>query len=240
MARLEFHSVVNNLYGTLNATINSAVTSLVVSAATADYPTVPFKIDIDSEILRVSAVALDTPSAGLDTLTVARAQDGTTAASHTAAARVSQNPYASQASELQFRLAAMETALVAMFGGGEGVPGNPAGTQLKVVAQDTPGMTVSFTAGAAIVSGQFTWLYTATNSSTLVAPVTNPRKDTVQISQLGVVSILTGAEAGSPSAPAVTANCYKLAEIYHRVGETSIKNTDDASNGYITDFRTFI
>lgn len=240
MARLEFHSVVNNLYATLNATINSAVTSLVVSAATADYPTVPFKVDIDSEILRVSAVALDTPSAGLDTLTVARAQDGTTAASHTAAARASQNPYASQVSELQFRNAAMESALVASFGGGEGVPGNPAGTQLKVVAQGSPGMTVVYTAGACIVSGQFAWLYTNTNSSTFTAPVGNPRKDTIQISQLGVVSAKTGTPAGSPSAPAVDTDCYKLAEIYHRVAETSIKNTDDASNGYITDFRTFI
>lgn len=116
--------------------------------------------------------------------------------------------------------------------------GDNTGTELKVVAQGTPGMTVSTTKGTAIITGIFTGIGSSTTSATFVAPVTNPRIDIMQISTAGVVSIKAGTENASPSAPSVDAGNLKLAEIYHRVGETSIKNTDDSTNGYITDSRT--
>jgi hypothetical protein len=92
----------------------------------------------------------------------------------------------------------------------------------------------------------------------LAAPVSNPRIDTVSIihpddadtlatvdpateifavNEREVYVIRIGNEDTTPVAPSIGDNELKLAEIYHRVGETSIKNTDDATNGYITDFR---
>ncbi len=72
-------------------------------------------------------------------------------------------------------------------------------------------------------------------SGDLSAPVGNPRIDTVSVDpEDGSITITTGTESASPSAPATPSGKVKIAELYHRVGETSIKDTDDASNGYIT------
>lgn len=241
MAQLELHNVKDNWYAVLNGAINNAVTSLLVDGAGAGgEPTVPFYFDIDSEQLECTAVAVDTPSAGISTLTVVRARNGTSAASHSDNANVYQNAYAAQITELQADLAALKYLIARMMGGGEGIQETATGTDLKVQAQGTPGMTVKTNTGAGIVSGEPIALRTVTNSATMVAPVTNPRIDIIQISQEGTPSIKAGSENVSPSAPTVDALNLKLCEIYHRVGETSIKNTDDATNGYITDSRVFL
>lgn len=118
------------------------------------------------------------------------------------------------------------------------VTGDATGTELKVVAQGTPDMTVSVNAGDAIVAGVFCGVKAATNSATVTAPTTNPRIDIVQLATDGTISIKAGTENASPSAPTVDSGNMKLAELYLRVGATSIKNSDDATNGYITDART--
>lgn len=118
------------------------------------------------------------------------------------------------------------------------VTGDNTGTELKVVAQGTPGMTVVYSAGDAIVTGILCGLKANTNSATFTAPSANPRIDIVQIATNGTISVKTGTENSSPSAPSVDSGNMKLAEIYHRTGETSIKNSDDSTNGYITDSRT--
>ena len=112
---------------------------------------------------------------------------------------------------------------------------------LKVTAQSSPDLTVQVSKGACFIAGV---LAGDTDGvailSGFAAPATNPRIDIVQISNAGVVSRKAGAEAGSPSAPSVDANNLKLCEVYNRVGQTSVKNTDDASNAYITDARTHL
>lgn len=118
--------------------------------------------------------------------------------------------------------------------------GDATSTRLKVVAQGTPDMTVAISAGDAIVSGQLVGVLSDTNSATFTAPVGNPRIDIVQISNVGVVSVKAGTPAGSPAAPSVDANNLKLCEIYLRTAGTSIKNSDDSTNNYITDARVFI
>src|ERR1700759_3411090 len=71
----------NNAQDTLNGAINNSVTSLVVHSASL-FPTAGnFHIVIDSEIMLVTAVASTT-------FTVARAQEGTSAASHSDGATV--------------------------------------------------------------------------------------------------------------------------------------------------------
>jgi hypothetical protein len=68
----------------------------------------------------------------------------------------------------------------------------------------------------------------------MTAPVTNPRWDLVQAEiDNRQLSIKTGTESATPSKPPADANAVALASIYHRVGETVIKNTDDGTNGYI-------
>ena len=114
--------------------------------------------------------------------------------------------------------------------------------ELEVVAQGTPDMTVKVKDGAFIEAGQPGALTADTSSDAITAPTGNPRIDVVEIqtnAKTGVtaINIVTGSEAGSPSAPSVTSGAMKLAEIYCRVGMTSIKDADDSTNGYITDSR---
>lgn len=121
-------------------------------------------------------------------------------------------------------------------------PGNPPlpTTSLKVAALGTPGMQVQIKQGIGFHTKAFIFNQADTLSEVLVAPTGNPRIDIVQINyKTQAITIKTGAEAASPSAPSVDPFSLKLAEIYHRVGESSIKDTDDASNGYITDSRTY-
>ena len=75
-------------------------------------------------------------------------------------------------------------------------------------------------------------------SATLTAPSANPRIDIVLIDINNSLYVLSGVEAATPVAPKTPTNYLLLAEIYHRVAETSIKNADDTTNGYITDKRS--
>ncbi len=74
----------NNAISTLDANINDSVTSLdVVSGDGTLFPsTFPFHITLDDEIIEVAARSTDTLSS------LIRAQQGTSAASHTAGAAV--------------------------------------------------------------------------------------------------------------------------------------------------------
>ncbi len=142
--------------------------------------------------------------------------------------------------------ASIGRAIAAMRGAGSsssGVlseTGDTTSTRLKVVAQGTPDMTVSVSVGDALVTGILCGLLTAHTTAAIVAPSADPRKDIVQISAAGVVTVKAGTENASPTAPTVDSGNLKLAELYLRVGATSIKNTDDSSNGYITDSRVCI
>jgi len=75
---------------TLNATINSSVTSLgCLSSDLLTYfeqSATPYTILIDSE--QITVTACGAPSAGVQTMTVTRAANGTTAAAHTAGAAI--------------------------------------------------------------------------------------------------------------------------------------------------------
>lgn len=106
---------------------------------------------------------------------------------------------------------------------------------LKVDDQASPNLTVQISRGAFLLAGVLGGITSDTASLTgFAAPSTNPRKDIVQISTAGVISRKAGTEHASPTAPTADANNLKLAEVYNRVGQTSIKDADDASNGYIT------
>lgn len=106
---------------------------------------------------------------------------------------------------------------------------------LHVAAQSSPNLTVQVSKGTCLVAGVLAGDTDGVSSLTgFAAPSANPRIDIVQISNVGVITRKAGTENVSPTAPSPDAGNLKIAEVYNRVGQTSIKNTDDASNGYIT------
>jgi hypothetical protein len=247
MAQRAFHGIAHNWFAQLNADVDSDDTTLVLkNSGATNCPAAPFYLVIGTEIVRVSNVEVDTPSAGLDSLAVSRAELGTVGAAHVEDDWIQCMILTVSVTELQERIAAMERLLVHAYGGGEGVfATSESRTQLQVVAQGTPDMTVQVNMGAGIASGMPVSLAANYDTAAIVAPVSNPRIDVVEIgvsekSGATEINIVTGTEAGSPSAPSVTTGYYKLAEIYCRVGMASIKNTDDATNGYITDRRRIL
>lgn len=235
MAQYPLYPQADNWLATLNTTMTDVTTSCVLASSGATgAPDVPFIMDCDAEDMLCTAITEDTPSSGLDTLTVTRGYNGTTAAAHTAGARVQQRIYAKQFNDLNRDVAALKMVMADSFGGGEGVIRTSTETQLKVTAQGSPNMTVNVAIGGAIVDGQVAAITTAVNTSAIVAPVTNPRIDVIQIDKDGNIEVKTGTEAGSPSAPAVDADALKLAEIALATSTTSI------ITGLITDSRVFL
>ncbi len=103
---------------------------------------------------------------------------------------------------------------------------------LKVVAQDTPGLTLKVNPGVAIVDGTIV-KYAGGNTGTFVAPVSDDRIDIVSIDAGGTINITQGVEDASPVAPAYPADETVLCEVYLRPGCTEILNEDDSAEAYL-------
>jgi hypothetical protein len=78
---MALEQLANNASSTLGSSINSSVTSLTVASAATFPSSGEFRILIDTEIMKVTAVSSTT-------FTVSRGVEGTTAASHTSGAAV--------------------------------------------------------------------------------------------------------------------------------------------------------
>lgn len=147
--------------------------------------------------------------------------------------------------EYRAAIQVMQQFLHAFAGGEDGVwaVGADPDDSGKVKANTVPNMSVKLRPTWAFIDGVPFRVPNELVTSLLTAPSANPRIDTVVARALpgltGEFAIRTGAEASSPTAPSVGDGEVLLAWIHHRVGETSIKNTDDATNGYIEDKRTF-
>lgn len=91
--------------------------------------------------------------------------------------------------------------------------------------QSTPDMTVRVDAGA-ILNGITLTEVAAQSTGTITAPVTNPRIDRIVIDQTtGAVSVITGSEGASPSAPAITAGKFPVAQVLLATSSTEITNS---------------
>ena len=99
-------------------------------------------------------------------------------------------------------------------------------------AQDTPDMTVYVSAFQAYISGSLV-SFAGGNSGSMSAPSANPRIDRVYLTSAGALAITTGAEAASPTAPALVVNTVPICLVYHRVGSVHIDDADDSTNSYI-------
>lgn len=101
-------------------------------------------------------------------------------------------------------------------------------------------MVVTVAAGAGFYGG-VPWRKDISSNVAVVAPVSNPRIDLVAWdAENSTLVLVNGTEAASPSAPALPTNHVEICQVYNRVGETVIKSTDDSTNGYITNTRTFV
>jgi len=96
----------------------------------------------------------------------------------------------------------------------------------------TPAMTVTLDAGA-LYNGQILTEVATQTTGTITAPATNPRIDRVVINKAtGVVSVIIGTPAGSPTPPALTAGVYPIAQVLLQTTSTTIVNsmlTDERS-----------
>lgn len=106
--------------------------------------------------------------------------------------------------------------------------------------QTSPNMTVKVESGS-VYFGASKVDYAGGNSPTLTAPVGNPRIDLLYITSGGVLTVLQGTAAASPTPPTAPAGIIPICHIYLRVSTTAIYDTDQGSNGYILrDIRPFL
>lgn len=124
---------------------------------------------------------------------------------------------------------------------GDGVMRGVTAGDLKVTAKATPGLAVRVAPGYALIKHFPFKLALETETVDVVAPAVHQRIDLVQ-AQLDTwsISVKPGTEAATPTAPNPDVDCIALAHLHLRPGMTSIKNADDAVNGYIADKRSFV
>lgn len=106
--------------------------------------------------------------------------------------------------------------------------------------QSVPDLTLKVESGVCYV-GAVRVIYAGGNSPSFTAPSSNPRIDLLTIDSSGALARTAGSEAGSPTVPTYPNDKLVIAEVYCRVGQTTIRDTDQGSNGYIKqDVRPFL
>ncbi len=150
MALIEPYALSDRWFATINTSMNASVTSMVLASSGATGLAAPTIIHAESEKMKVSLIAVDTPSAGLDTLTVERGYGGTTPATHASGIVVAHYFYEDFFNEIGAQFKRIGYWLVARTGLTDGVIRNGV-TALQVKAEGTPSMTVDILAGAAVV-----------------------------------------------------------------------------------------
>ena len=115
-----------------------------------------------------------------------------------------------------------------------------ASSYLFAFEQSTPDLTLKVSPGQ-IYFGTTLVEYAGGNSPSFTAPTTHPRIDILSINSSGTLVRTAGDEGSTPTAPDVPVEEIPIAQVYNRVGQTSIKDADDSTNGYIQkDLRPFI
>lgn len=116
-----------------------------------------------------------------------------------------------------------------------------ASSMLQARAQTVPDLTVYVNPGVVYING-VKIVFAGGNSPSFTAPSTNPRIDLLSINSSGTLVRTAGVEAGSPTAPTLPFASVAIAQIYNRVSQTQIYDTDQgAGKGYIyADTRMFL
>jgi hypothetical protein len=116
----------------------------------------------------------------------------------------------------------------------------PAG-ELAVSATSPPGLRVAVAPGYAFIAGNPFRLSAALETVAIAPPESEDRIDLVQADlATWSVTVKTGTESASPSAPAVDSGALALAQLVLRPGMVSIEDSDDSVNGYVVDVRGYV
>lgn len=99
--------------------------------------------------------------------------------------------------------------------------------------QASPDLTLEVEPGVADIQGTIVKFDGGTSPS-FTAPASDPRIDLLVIDNTGTLSRVVGAEAASPVAPDFPADKFVIVEVTNAVGQTTVLNADDASNGFIS------
>ena len=114
------------------------------------------------------------------------------------------------------------------------------GQELKVIAQNPPGLTVRVEPGKAVVSQYFAGLdseETVPSVGGISIPNTYSRYDLVYLDRYGTIGLEQGSESADPTPPSTPPDALALALLYLRPGMSTIQDEDDEVNGYIQDIR---
>lgn len=113
------------------------------------------------------------------------------------------------------------------------------GAALLAHEQSTPDATLYVEPGVIYFNG-LQVIFAGGNSPSFSAPSANPRIDLLVMNSSGVLSIVQGSEAASPTAPTYPEDKIPICEVYNRVGQTIIYDDDNAGQGYVyRDVRPF-
>lgn len=92
-------------------------------------------------------------------------------------------------------------------------------------AQNAPDMTVALDPGH-LMNGQVLVEQASQSTAAITAPTTNPRIDRIVIDNAtGAVSVITGTEAASPTAPAIPAGHSPVAQVLLQTTTTAVSNS---------------
>lgn len=124
------------------------------------------------------------------------------------------------------------------WGGQDGVVPGAAPDDLLVTETDPPSMSVAVAAGYAMINGEPFHLPTPAVAAPIVPPAADSRIDIVQARLMDwSITVKQGQEDASPTPPQADSDALVLAEVFVRPGAMSILDTDDSTNGYLTDVR---
>lgn len=113
-------------------------------------------------------------------------------------------------------------------------------SQLLAHEQTPPNLTLKVEKGVYYI-GSTRVIFAGGNSPSFTAPTTNPRIDLLVIDSAGTLSRVVGTEAASPTVPTYPSDKLTICEVYNRVGQTAIRDTDTPGQGYILrDVRPFL
>lgn len=226
----EFLSAINFGEGVVATELSAAGTSLVVDAGHSFLdPATYGRYVIGWQ--NTNDLALVTGLSG-NTLTIQRDYDGSTGIVHAVDEVVEVVLSAKMYTDLRDRVYRLERAMGGFFGGGDGLIANSA--YGAITQQSTPNMTVQAAAGFGFISGETIEIDAGSDTDTITAPSTNNRIDRVVFTLGTGLTVVTGVESGSPSAPATPSESISLATILLTPSHTDIDNAD------ITDARDWI
>lgn len=115
-----------------------------------------------------------------------------------------------------------------------------ASAYLKAYEKDPASLYLGVLQGNAYIGSKLVE-FVGGDSPEFTAPDYDPRIDLLVLDDEGNLERVEGTEASSPEAPSYPTGKILIAQVYNRVGQTSIKDEDDDSNGYIEkDLRMFI